>query len=138
MILTISLLLLTLTSLGQISYPVAQVNNGDTTIIITPAQLKFANKESAKVVYLSKKTFTLETVVTSLEKSLVLQEAINVENDNKLKNYMINIESYTIIIDEKNKTIEDNIKAAKKEKRKAILTSGIVGIIGGLVLSIFI
>jgi molybdopterin biosynthesis enzyme MoaB len=87
---------------------------------------------------LSKKTFTLETVVTSLEKSLVLQEAINVENDNKLKNYMINIESYTIIIDEKNKTIEDNIKAAKKEKRKAILTSGIVGIIGGLVLSIFI
>jgi len=129
---------MTLISLGQTSYPIVQVIDGDTVIVITHAQLKFANRESAKVVHLTKRIYTYEVVITTLEQSLALQKMIADENEKKMKNYMIGADSYLSIIEEKNTTIQDNIKAARKQKRKAVLTSTIVGVIAGLVLSIFI
>lgn len=122
----------------ETDYPIAQISEGDTNIVIIPAQLKFANRKSATVVFLTSKVSNIETKVESLEKSLLHESEINKENVATIELYKLNSQTYTDLIVEKDKTIEYNLKVAKKEKRKAIVTTGIVGVVSGLILSIFI
>jgi len=129
--------MLILSGFSQTTYPIAQVIGNDTNIIITPSQLKYANRQVAKVTFLINRTITLVKSIEELNKTLKFDSIIIAEKENKIVNYNISTTNYTSIIELKDKTIAYNLKIAKKEKRKAIITSGIVGIIGGLIISIF-
>lgn len=127
--------MLTFVSLAQVSYPIAQVIDGDTIVLITPIQLKYANTKIIQVDYLSKKVITLEEFKLNLEKSIKLKDVIIDESRKQLNLYNQNVESYIKLIEDKDNTIKTNIKQAKKDKFKAIVTTGLIGILVGIGLS---
>jgi len=126
------------TSLAQNSYPTAQVIKGDTVILITPLQLKFVNRKILTVNYLTKANKGLSEANVTLSKEVDLQIAKGSSLLTQIESYKISSQAYSKLIEDKQKEILFNQKQSKKKKRKATLVSLGIGVIAGLILSIFI
>lgn len=127
-----------MSSFAQTFYPTAKIINGDTVVLISPLQLKFVNRQTLSLKYITKQNHLLQNINTTLLNSLDLQNEINKQQASKVAGYKIGLSTYSAIIEENHNLIIEQKKISKKKSRKKVITATIIGVIVGLVGSIFI
>lgn len=137
-ILTITLLLATLSSLGQTSYPIAKLIDRDTIILITPNQLKYANRNIATIHYLESRLIKLSGIILNKDNTIKLQSELTNQLEIKINALNIEIEALTKLSDQKATDYTNEAKRERKKKRRAVITGIGAGIIIGLIGSMFI
>ena len=134
--LSMIVLLMTILSISGQSLPKIVLVNNATNILISPAQLKFANTKIAESKYLTERTERMKTVIDNYNNNLRLQAEYTWELQNENKAIQEQMKAYKNIIDIQADDVKTKKKKARKEKIRAIFISGGVGIIIGLVISI--
>ena len=114
------------------------VINGDTNILITPNQLRWANKQIATVEYLEAKTVSLNRIIDAYSNNFRLSIKQSFEYQKQIKAYKKSQAAYKATIEKQKKQAKAAKKQARKKKTRAIFASFGVGVIAGLILSIFI
>ena len=127
----------TLSIFGQ-SLPKIVVINGDTNVLISPEQLRFANRQIATVDYLDKKTISLKNTIDAYSNNLTLQIQFTFELQKQNKALKAKANTYKALLKEEREKARDERKQARKRKTRAVITSFGVGVIAGIILTILI